>query len=100
MRGWKLGFAAGGALLAWALALPPAQAAPGDPGPRPPLSDVLAVDPSTVDPPDTALSALAVTCPTAGYGVRTAAPGRGKTVALTFDDGPGPETPGVMRVLE
>jgi peptidoglycan/xylan/chitin deacetylase (PgdA/CDA1 family) len=91
---------AGAAAAAWMLVMPAAQAAPGDPGPRPPLSDVLAVDPSTVDPPDTSPSTLAVDCPTAGFGARTSAPGSGKTVALTFDDGPGPETPGVMRVLE
>ncbi len=97
MRRRSFGFAAGGALLAWALVLPPAQAAPD---PRPPLSDVLAVDPSTVDPPDDVASALAVTCPPAGSGVRTSAPGSGKTVALTFDDGPGPHTTAMLRVLE
>jgi peptidoglycan/xylan/chitin deacetylase (PgdA/CDA1 family) len=90
----------GSALLVSVLALPPAQAAPGNPPPRPPLSDVLAVDPATVPPPDDVVSTRAVTCPSAGYGVRTSAPGSGKTVALTFDDGPGPETTGVMRVLE
>jgi peptidoglycan/xylan/chitin deacetylase (PgdA/CDA1 family) len=32
--------------------------------------------------------------------VRTVAPGSGRTVALTFDDGPGPETAAMIRVLE
>ena len=87
--------------MAWALVLPGSQAAPGSPPlPGPPRSEVLAVDPATVDPPGDVASALAVTCPTAGYGVRTSAPGSGKTVALTFDDGPGPHTAGMMRVLE
>ena len=94
------GFAAVGALLVCALVLPPAHAAPGDPEPRPPLSDVLAVDPSTVDPPDDLTSALAVTCPPPVTGIRTSAPGSGKTVALTFDDGPSRETAAFLRVLE
>ena len=96
----RLASGIGGGLVAWALVLPTAQAAPGDPVPGPPRDEVLAVDPSTVDPPDDVVSALAVTCPSAGYGVRTSAPGSGKTVALTFDDGPGPQTAPMMRVLE
>jgi peptidoglycan/xylan/chitin deacetylase (PgdA/CDA1 family) len=92
---------AAAALVVCTTALTPAGAAPPDPAPRPPLSHVLAVDPSAVDPPDDVGTALAVGCPRAGYGVRSAAPGGGgKTVALTFDDGPGPETAGIIRVLE
>jgi peptidoglycan/xylan/chitin deacetylase (PgdA/CDA1 family) len=100
MRRRNFGLVAGGAVMAWALALPAAQAAPGDPVPGPPRSEVLAVDPSTVVPPEDVVSAAAVPCPAAGFGARTSAPGSGKTVALTFDDGPGPHTPAMMRVLE
>ena len=38
-------------------------------------------------------------CPAASYGAHSYAPGRGKTVALTFDDGPGRTTAAVLRVL-
>jgi peptidoglycan/xylan/chitin deacetylase (PgdA/CDA1 family) len=54
-----------------------------------------------VTPPDERTSlAAAPACPAAGSGVRNSAPGSGKTVALTFDDGPGPETAAMIRVLE
>jgi peptidoglycan/xylan/chitin deacetylase (PgdA/CDA1 family) len=43
--------------------------------------------------------ALASTCPAAPRGVHYYAPGSGRTVALTFDDGPGRSTPQIMRVL-
>src|SRR5215831_20138621 len=39
------------------------------------------------------------TCPAAPYGVYSAAPGSGKTIALTFDDGPGPTTARIMSIL-
>ena len=83
----------------------PAQAAPPDPGPPPvplvegpwPPSRVLAVDPATVEPP---LSAAAVnTCPAVGSGINRTAPGAGKTVALTFDDGPGASTDAILSIL-
>jgi len=38
-------------------------------------------------------------CPRASYGAHSAAPGRGKTVALTFDDGPGRSTAAILKVL-
>lgn len=38
-------------------------------------------------------------CPRASYGAHFYAPGHGKTVALTFDDGPGRSTAAVLRVL-
>jgi peptidoglycan/xylan/chitin deacetylase (PgdA/CDA1 family) len=41
----------------------------------------------------------ATSCPSAPYGVRTTAPGAGKTVALTFDDGPGRDTRRILAVL-
>jgi peptidoglycan/xylan/chitin deacetylase (PgdA/CDA1 family) len=48
-------------------------------------------------------SAVAVSavrrCPAASYGAHFYAPGKGKTVALTFDDGPGRTTAAVLRIL-
>jgi peptidoglycan/xylan/chitin deacetylase (PgdA/CDA1 family) len=38
-------------------------------------------------------------CPAPTPGTVTAAPGRGRTVALTFDDGPGPATRKILKVL-
>jgi peptidoglycan/xylan/chitin deacetylase (PgdA/CDA1 family) len=38
-------------------------------------------------------------CPAAPYGARRSAPGTGKTVALTFDDGPGASTGRIVSVL-
>jgi peptidoglycan/xylan/chitin deacetylase (PgdA/CDA1 family) len=38
-------------------------------------------------------------CPPASYGVHRHAPGTGKTVALTFDDGPGDSTGQIMKIL-
>ena len=39
------------------------------------------------------------TCPSAPRGVHHEAPGTGKTVALTFDDGPGRSTQTILRIL-
>ncbi|HEY6797115.1 MAG TPA: polysaccharide deacetylase family protein [Kineosporiaceae bacterium] len=70
-------------------------------GPWPP-SSVLAADPATVPPPEgtvpSAPSAAVTPCPAAS-GVHSGAPGTGKTVALTFDDGPGASTPEIMSIL-
>jgi peptidoglycan/xylan/chitin deacetylase (PgdA/CDA1 family) len=80
-----------------------AQAAPRPPGhptvegPWPP-SQVLAVDPATVTPPRVA-TPFASTCPAAPYGVQHYAPGAGKTVAFTFDDGPGASTQAILDIL-
>jgi peptidoglycan/xylan/chitin deacetylase (PgdA/CDA1 family) len=52
-----------------------------------------------VAPPPDAFSTLAVNCPPAPYGVQRSAPGAGKTVALTFDDGPGASTDQILRIL-
>ena len=38
-------------------------------------------------------------CPKAPYGAHFYAPGRGKTVALTFDDGPGRSTWQILKIL-
>jgi peptidoglycan/xylan/chitin deacetylase (PgdA/CDA1 family) len=39
-------------------------------------------------------------CPAPSTGVRSSAPGSGKTVALTFDDGPGLSTADILSVLQ
>lgn len=44
-------------------------------------------------------AAAAAACASAPYGVNRAAPGTGRTVALTFDDGPGSDTVRVMSLL-
>lgn len=93
-------------VLALVMTAPAAQAAPVPPQPPPtealpgpwPPSEVLAADPATVAPPDT-VSTLAVGCPPAPEGVQRTAPGTGRTVALTFDDGPGRSTEAILRVL-
>ncbi len=45
------------------------------------------------------LAAAKPRCPSAPYGPNFYAPGRGKTVALTFDDGPGRTTGQVLSIL-
>jgi peptidoglycan/xylan/chitin deacetylase (PgdA/CDA1 family) len=45
------------------------------------------------------LARVARSCPRACYGAHSYAPGRGKTVALTFDDGPGRSTAAILKVL-
>ncbi len=47
----------------------------------------------------TAAVSAAARCPAAPYGARSYAPGSGKTVALTFDDGPGRSTAAILGVL-
>lgn len=47
----------------------------------------------------TAAVSAAASCPAAPYGARFYAPGSGKTVALTFDDGPGRSTAAILGVL-
>ena len=85
----------------------PAQAAgpPSPPSPAPgtlregpwPPAKVLAADPAQVAAP---LAASVATGCQAAPGVHTAAPGQGKTVALTFDDGPGITTGQILAVLD
>lgn len=69
-------------------------------GPWPP-SAVLAADPDDVRVPDTAGQARqnALVCPEPPAGVQHYAPGAGKTVALTFDDGPGTSTAAMLGIL-
>jgi peptidoglycan/xylan/chitin deacetylase (PgdA/CDA1 family) len=62
---------------------------------------VLAAGFSVAAPAGVTARAAAATssCPAAPYGAHYSAPGRGKTVALTFDDGPGRTTAGVLKIL-
>jgi len=49
------------------------------------------------------ISAWVSSCPSAAHGAQFYAPsipGGGKTVALTFDDGPGPSTANILSILE
>jgi peptidoglycan/xylan/chitin deacetylase (PgdA/CDA1 family) len=45
------------------------------------------------------LPPLAIRCPVVNGVVMRAAPGTGRTIALTFDDGPGPHTRAILEVL-
>lgn len=47
----------------------------------------------------TAAARTTTTCPTPRTTAIRVAPGSGRTVALTFDDGPGPWTPAILSVL-
>src|SRR3954470_23607532 len=94
-----------GAIIVGGGAAPPgpasAPAAPRDlpEGPWPP-STVLSADPRTVPAPPARALAAAAPCPPAPAGVHSRAPGSGKTVALTFDDGPGASTDAIIGILE
>lgn len=50
-------------------------------------------------PPAVTSPGISAGCVGAPYGANFYAPGSGKTVALTFDDGPGPSTAGIISVL-
>jgi len=50
--------------------------------------------------PAVASGAAPKRCPAAAYGPRFYAPGRAKTVALTFDDGPGKTTSRILSILK
>jgi peptidoglycan/xylan/chitin deacetylase (PgdA/CDA1 family) len=58
---------------------------------------VLTATPSSAQPVAGAWSPS--TCPGAPRGIHRYAPGSGKTVALTFDDGPGRSTKHILRIL-
>jgi peptidoglycan/xylan/chitin deacetylase (PgdA/CDA1 family) len=49
--------------------------------------------------PSAASPQISTGCPAAPSGVYSAAPGSGKTVALTFDDGPGKSTAQILSIL-
>jgi peptidoglycan/xylan/chitin deacetylase (PgdA/CDA1 family) len=95
------GLAVGGAALAGPAAAAEQPKPPRErpAGPWPPRA-VLDVDPSKVPPPRPGAAALLAACPAADPGVHSRAPGAGRTVALTFDDGPGASTTAIMNILE
>ncbi len=97
--------------------LGPAQAAPSPappPAPRSlpegpwPPGDLLAAEPGAVTDSTAAAraaataaaSAPATPCPAPSSGVHHYAPGPAKTVALTFDDGPGTTTQAILSILQ
>ncbi|HEV2374569.1 MAG TPA: polysaccharide deacetylase family protein [Streptosporangiaceae bacterium] len=92
--------------IAGALAITaPASAAVGRPPPSPPNEGpagppALMPDGRVAVPPRVAAPVVSTNCPAAPSGVFSAAPGTGKTVALTFDDGPGPSTSSILAILE
>jgi hypothetical protein len=62
--------------------------------------EILARDPALVAEPTLTAAAAATPCPAASSGVHHYAPGAGKTVALTFDDGPGATTAAILSILQ
>ena len=54
---------------------------------------------STARPAPTTAVAAPAGCPAAPYGAHLYAPGNSKTVALTFDDGPGRSTEAILAIL-
>src|SRR6185437_10851322 len=82
-----------GAVPAIAATPPP----PGSEGPAGPPA--LLPNGRVASPPQVTAPVISTGCPAAPYGARSGAPGSGKTVALTFDDGPGPSTAGIMSTL-
>jgi peptidoglycan/xylan/chitin deacetylase (PgdA/CDA1 family) len=82
-------------------AVPAAQAAsgppPGSEGPAGPPA--LLPNGKVASPPAVTAPQVAPSCPAAPYGTFSYAPGTGKTVALTFDDGPGASTSSILSVL-
>ena len=50
-------------------------------------------------PPRVTAPQVSSHCPAAPYGTHSYAPGSGKTVALTFDDGPGASTARILSIL-
>ena len=54
---------------------------------------------ATVAPIRVGTPSPATTCPRPAAGFVVAAPGTGKTVALTFDDGPGPDDAALLQIL-
>jgi peptidoglycan/xylan/chitin deacetylase (PgdA/CDA1 family) len=91
--------------LAGSLAAASPAAAAGPPGPRPtnegPAGPPARMPDGRVAAPPRVTGALAsASCPAVPYGPFSAAPGSGKTVALTFDDGPGASTASILSILQ
>jgi peptidoglycan/xylan/chitin deacetylase (PgdA/CDA1 family) len=85
--------------------LPAASAAAAAPAPPPPGSEgpagppALMPDGQVASPPQVSVPQVSTGCPAAPYGAQRYAPGSGKTVALTFDDGPGASTAAIVSIL-
>jgi peptidoglycan/xylan/chitin deacetylase (PgdA/CDA1 family) len=75
----------------------PGRSAPPQEGP--PGEAAVLVAGNAARPPAVTSMPVAGRCRAAGYGARFYAPGTGKTVALTFDDGPGRSTAAILAVL-
>ena len=70
---------------------------PGSEGPAGPPA--LMPNGKVAAPPQVTVPQVSTSCPAAPYGAQRSAPGSGKTVALTFDDGPGASTAGILSIL-
>ncbi|MGE5291290.1 MAG: polysaccharide deacetylase family protein [Micromonosporaceae bacterium] len=97
-----LGFAGALAVGLPAAAAPPAAAAtlppiPSNEGPAGPPA--LMPNGRVAPPPQVVSPQVSTGCPAAPYGAQRYAPGSGKTVALTFDDGPGATTSKIISIL-
>ena len=73
------------------------QPPPGSEGPAGPPA--LMPNGQVATPPQVTSPQISTSCPAAPYGAQSAAPGSGKTVALTFDDGPGASTASILSIL-
>ena len=71
---------------------PPAPTSTGTPS-------ALARPTATTPSPTTSTPSPTTSCPPPAAGFVTSAPGTGKTVALTFDDGPGPDDAALLQIL-
>ncbi len=72
---------------------------PSPPGEGPAGPPALMPNGRVAPPPQVTSPQISTGCPSAPYGPNGYAPGTGKTVALTFDDGPGPSTANILSVL-
>jgi peptidoglycan/xylan/chitin deacetylase (PgdA/CDA1 family) len=70
---------------------------PGSEGPAGPPA--LMPNGKVAAPPQVTAPQVSTSCPAAPYGAQRSAPGSGKTVALTFDDGPGASTASILSIL-
>jgi len=88
-----------GPAIACAVVLTACQSAPPSADTAPPTG--MTPPSAGVTPPTGAAGvAPAAGCPASPYGARVDAPGGAKTVALTFDDGPGKSTAAIIAILE
>jgi peptidoglycan/xylan/chitin deacetylase (PgdA/CDA1 family) len=80
--------------------LPAAAATAPPPGSEGPAgAPALMPNGKVATPPQVTAPQVSTSCPAAPYGAQRSAPGSGKTVALTFDDGPGASTASILSIL-